>query len=140
MSKYCNRRFLSEYIKLDKACGDRLGIASGGVGEYITRLGSNTAIEGREEPLSRLVRYRSYRNKLTHEVGALEGFSAISRNDIKWMTSFFRSVKLKRDPVSLFIKSEHKKTKWYKFKRAAVISASVTALVIALVLVIYIAV
>lgn len=137
MSKYYNRRFLSEYIKLDKACSDRFGIANGGVSEYITRLGSNTSIEGREEPLSRLVRYRGYRNKLAHEVSALERFSGIVRADVKWIVSFTRSVKLKRDPVSLFIKNERKKTGWYKFKRAAIISLSAIALIAVLLFLIY---
>ena len=129
MSKYYNRKFLSEYIKLDKACSERFGIASGGVSEYITRLGSNTSICDREEPLTRLVRYRGYRNKLTHEVLALERFSGIARNDVKWIVSFARAVKAKRDPVSLFIKNEHKKTGWYKFKRAITVSACAIAII-----------
>ena len=122
MSKRLNAKFLTEYIKLDGASSQLFGIRSGGVSEYITRLGGLSSSAKGKELLTRLVRYRGYRNKLAHEIGALENFSSILPSDIKWMRSFSRLVKERRDYLSLYKKKEERKEAWKRFKRWAVIS------------------
>lgn len=119
MSKYCNRKFLSEYIKLDRAISQMLGISFGGISEYITRLGAGPLREREKELISRLVRYRAYRNKLAHEVGALEGLSSITKEDVRWVRSFTSLVKKKRDSLSVFKRKEERKNAFRSFKRIA---------------------
>ena len=120
MGKRQNQSFLVNYIKLDKACSDMLEIKSGGVSEYINKIGASSIPE-RKELMSRLVKYRGIRNKLAHEVGALDKMSEINGEDIKWVKSFEKSVSSGRDPYSLYQKKLRKSTKGYKAKRALVI-------------------
>ena len=135
MSKRHNGKFLSEYIKLDRACAMLFSSSNGGVSEYITRLGSILSSAKEKELLARLVRYRGYRNKLAHEIGALENFSSILPSDIKWIRSFSRLVKERRDYLSLYKKKEERKEAWKRFKRWAVISFfSATAVLLAVLL------
>ena len=112
--------------------------SNGGVSEYIARLGSIPPSAKGKELLSRLVRYRGYRNKLAHEIGALENFSYILPSDIKWMRSFFRLVKERRDYLSLYKKKEERKEVWKRFKRLVIISLFLAAAVfLAVLLVVY---
>ncbi len=97
-----NVSFLTAYIELDKACCRRFGIQSGGVSMYINKLVQERFAPEREEILPRLIRYRNARNKLAHEDGALKGYTEIEKSDIKWISSFTKTVSKKKDPISLY--------------------------------------
>ena len=97
-----NVSFLTAYIELDKICCRRFGIQSGGVSTYINKLVNERFIPEREEILPRLIRYRTLRNKLAHEDGALNGITEIEKSDLKWIESFSKTVSKKKDPISLY--------------------------------------
>ena len=131
MGKKQNQSFLVSYIKLDKACSDMFGMKTGGVSEYINKLGSERDIPEREETMSRLVRYRGIRNKLAHEVGALEKLSEVKNYDIAWVEKFEKAVLRRRDPISQYQKSLRKNTTAYKVRRGF-ITAGIILLVLAI--------
>ena len=108
MGKRQNQNFLEKYIKLDKACSDVFGLKTGGISEYINKLGTDSEIPDRKETMSRLVKYRSLRNKLAHEVGALDKITEIKGEDIKWLVSFEKSVLCAKDPLSRHKKNLYK--------------------------------
>ena len=121
MSKYCNRKFLTEYIKLERAICEMLELSQGGVNEYIARLSDGAYTEKEKAIISRLIRYRAYRNKLAHEVGALEGLSSVTREDVRWIRTFTSLVKKKRDSLSVFKRKEITKNALRRFKRIAIL-------------------
>ena len=131
MGKRQNQNFLEKYIKLDKACADVFGLKNGGVSEYINKLGTDSEIPDRKETMTRLVKYRSLRNKLAHEVGALEKMTEIKGDDIKWVVSFEKDVIRGKDPLARHKKNLYKKTKEYKMRRALIISVIVRVVLLA---------
>lgn len=58
MSRRTNEKFYNEYLALDGLLAAKLGLARGGVTEYINRLGANAAVEDRDATLKKLVHYR----------------------------------------------------------------------------------
>ena len=110
MGKKLNEKFLEKYIELDKLCADKFG-ASSGITEYINKLNNTRLAPGRDEAHSRLIRYRSIRNKLAHEVGALKKLNDITKADLKWICKFTKSVIKGRDPISEYLKSSSGKSK-----------------------------
>lgn len=122
MSRYRNNRFLSEYIKLDKECAVLLSIEGRGVTEYIARLSLLSDAEGKEQTLERLTKYRAYRNRLAHEVGALSTLSDVTREDVKWISEFIKKIRAHRDTLSRYERDRKKRSFGYKLGRALVIT------------------
>ena len=98
-----NQSFLGAYIKLDKACSDKLD-AKYGVTEYINKLTDSKTAFGRAEVLQKLTKYRKIRNKLAHEPDAMEKLDEASREDVKWLEKFERKVSCGKDPLSKYLK------------------------------------
>lgn len=120
---------------MDKICAEKLGIATGGVTEYINKLTNTRFAPRRDEVLPRLVRYRSIRNRIAHEVGAMASLSEISREDIKWIRAFAKVVADKSDPISVYLKNAGR----YVRGRVLLRSFSIGAVtVIAILLIIFI--
>lgn len=106
--KKTNKAFLSEYIQLDKDCCEKFGVSSGGVTEYINRLNNARFAPGRDDVLPRLVRYRSTRNRFVHELTSLRKSADITKADVRWLRIFNKSVKRRRDPISLYLRKARK--------------------------------
>ena len=125
--KKLNEIFLDTYIGMDKVCCRKFGVAIGGVTEYVNRLINARTAPGRDEALTRLVKYRSTRNKIAHERGALENINDISKSDIKWIERFTKSVERKRDPFFSYLKKARRKVRGKKALRVSIIVAAVLA-------------
>ena len=110
-----NQKFLESFISLESLCADKLGIATAGVTEYISRLTGVKWTEGREEALKQLTRFRTLRNRLVHENGALRSLGEISKSDIKWLITFEKKVRKNKDPLSLYLKKSKDKKRFKRF-------------------------
>ena len=108
MSKKYNSAFLNAYIELDKICCHKFGIVTGGITEYINRLINARYAPEREAILPRLVRYRNIRNRIAHEVGALQSIDELSKADIRWLEDFIRSIEKKKDPITQYLRKARK--------------------------------
>ena len=122
MGKRTNEAFFEEYSELDKLCLKKFGVEKMGVTEYITRLNNARFAPSRDEVLPRLVRLRNLRNSITLNEGARVPSSEITKNDVKWLHSFSRSVEKKRDPLSLYLKRAHRHARLRKVRKALVIT------------------
>ena len=118
MGKRLNVRFVEEYIKLDTACCVKFGIKSSGVSEYISRLYNTRLAPGRDATLEQLVRYRSARNRLAHEEGAMSQTSELNKKDVRWVKKFTRLVKRSKDPISTYLKRAKNRAAFRKVKIA----------------------
>jgi len=116
VSKKINEAFLHQYIELDKICCEKFGVATGGVGEYVTRLNNARYAPGREEVLPRLVRYRNIHRRFYHEPGAIRKDNELVKDDIKWLTRFKNDLKRRKDPISKYLK----KAQRYQLKKKLV--------------------
>lgn len=121
--KKLNEIFLDTYIGMDKVCCRKFGVAIGGVTEYVNRLINARNAPGRDEALTRLVKYRSTRNKIAHERGALENISDISKSDIKWIERFTKSVERKKDPYFSYLKKARRRIRGRKALKVVIIAA-----------------
>ena len=118
MGKRLNGRFVEEYIKLDTACCVKFGIKSSGVSEYISRLYNTRLAPGRDATLEQLVKYRSARNRLAHEEGAMSQTSELNKKDVRWVKKFTRLVKRSKDPISTYLKRAKNRAAFRKVKSA----------------------
>ncbi len=103
MSRKINEKFLNAFLELDKLCCEKFGVAANGVTEYINRLNNARFAENRDEVLPRLVRYRNLRNRFAHEPMAIRKCDDISKDDNKWIVSFKKDVKKKKDPYFKYL-------------------------------------
>ena len=104
MTRRINQKFLDIYLLLDSTVCDKFCIEYGGVTEYINRLNDARYAVCREAVLSALVRYRSIRNMLAHEPGAMRASLGITRADLSWIKRFIRDIRRSKDPVSRYIR------------------------------------
>ena len=118
MAKMITEAFFEEYSTLDKLCLKKLGVEKMGVSEYIKRLNNARFAPSRDEVLPRLMKIRSINTNLTEE----DGTADISKNEVKWLRTFSRSIEKKRDPLSLYLKRAHRHARWRKVRRALVIT------------------
>ena len=102
--KKLNEQFLEAYIGMDKVCCRRFGVSNGGVTEYINRLINVKLVAGRDEALSRLVKYRNLRNRIAHESRALESMTDITKGDLYWIDSFTKLLEYQNDPYCNYLK------------------------------------
>ncbi len=117
-----NEQFLNAYIKVDAACGEKLGLTSGGATEYINRLINTRFAPGRDEVLPRLIKYRNVRNKIAHEENALSNLDEVDKQDIKWLSAFDKSLQKKKDPISIYLRRARRYARRRKFfKRFCVV-------------------
>lgn len=117
MSKRLNERFLEAYIELDAVCSEKLNVSSGGVTEYVNRLNNARVAPGRDEALPKLVRYRTIRNMLSHEAGAIKRDNGVLKSDIGWLKKFSTSLKKKKDPLSLYLRRARRYLRFRKIRK-----------------------
>ena len=122
--KKLNEAFLNAYIRIDSVCCEKFGIATGGATEYINRLINARFAPRRDEVLPRLVKYRNVRNRIAHEENALFTVSEISKSDIKWISSFEKSLTKRRDPISVYLRRARRYARRRRiFKRIGIVLA-----------------
>ena len=136
MGRKMNESFVAAFAELDKDCAEKFGVANGGVTEYINRLNNARFAPGRDDVLPRLVRYRNLRNKFAHEISAMRKSEEISKADVKWIHTFGKSIRKKKDPISLYLRKARKYARRRKMRNVfvALLGAAVIGLAIALVL------
>lgn len=129
-----NQKFLGEYLELDKTLCEKFSTKSG-VTEYIKKLSDAKHASGRDNVLPRLTKYRSLRNRIAHEPGALKDIDTITKDDILWLKSFRKSASRGKDPLSRYLKRASDIATGRAFKRALILAgiAAAALAVIALV-------
>ena len=125
-----NDKFLNAFIEVDKSCSAKFGVSGSGVNEYINRLRNARFAQGRDEVLSRLAKYVNLRNRLAHEVGALRQIDEITKDDVKWLISFNKSLEKKKDPISMYLRKARRYAKRRKALKVVLI-VGVIALAVA---------
>lgn len=100
MSRSKNVSFMESYILLENASDTVTGKRGGGVSAYIFELERQKLDTGAEETLKYLKRYRSIRNKLAHDSGALKTSTEIGSADIKRINRLTSKIKKYADPLS----------------------------------------
>ena len=128
MSRKINEKFLNNFLELDKLCCEKFGVATNGVTEYINRLNNARFAPNRDEVLPRLVKYRNLRNRFAHEPQAIRKCDDIAKADIKWVGSFKKSVKKKKDPISKYLKKARRFARRRKLGRAVLVLLILAAL------------
>ncbi len=118
MSSKINMSFFKAYIELDKVCAERLGVDRNGVSAYINSLVELRFAPDRSEVLPRLIKYRKARNIIAHEDGAIDQLDELTKDDVKWLNRFSKSVSGKRDPISRY---ERKATRYAIWKKLRVL-------------------
>lgn len=134
-----NQAFLGEYLELDKLCAEKLE-AKSGITEYIRKLTDARFAPGRENALHRLTKYRSIRNRIAHEPGAIKNIDTVAKGDISWLKAFAKDVKRSKDPLSVYLKAASKRAGRGALKRTLVlagIAAGVLALIVAAALILF---
>lgn len=129
MASKINLAFFNAYLELDKICAQRFEISKGGVSAYIGRLVELRFAPERSEVLPKLIKYRNFRNTIAHEVDAFSDLGEITKEDIKWLNRFAKSVTNKRDPVSRYERKAQRYAIWRKL-RVILIALGVLALAI----------
>ena len=127
-----NQRFMDAFIALDKVCCDKFGVSTGGVTDYVNRLINSRFAPGRDNVLPKLVRYTNLHNRLAHEAGAMKQIDEISKDDVKWIHEFEKTVSKKKDPISLYLRKARRYAKRRRIRRFLVISVIVIAVVAAI--------
>ena len=128
MSRKINEKFLNNFLELDKLCCEKFGVASNGVTEYINRLNNARFAPDRDEVLPRLVKYRNLRNRFAHEPQAIRKCDDITKADVKWVTKFKKSVKGKKDSISMYLKMARRFARKRKFGKVLLVLLIVAAL------------
>ena len=121
MSSKINMSFFKAYIELDKACADRLGVERNGVSAYINSLVELRFAPERSEVLPRLIKYRKARNIIAHEDGAIDQLDELTKDDVKWLNRFAKTVSGKRDPISRYERKARRYSIWKKVKVVLII-------------------
>ena len=116
-----NEQFLNAFIALDKVCCAKFGVPTGGVTDYVNRLINSRFAPGRDDILPKLVRYTNIRNRLAHEVGAMKQLDEVTKNDVKWLREFEKTVTKKKDPISVYLRKARRYARRRKLRRALII-------------------
>ena len=128
MSRKINEKFLNNFLELDKLCCEKFGVATNGVTEYINRLNNARFAPNRDEVLPRLVKYRNLRNRFAHEPQAIRKCDDLTKADVKWVGTFKKTVKSKKDPISKYLKKARRFARRRKFGRFVLVLLILAAL------------
>ena len=126
-----NEQFLNAFIALDKVCCAKFGVPTGGVTDYVNRLINSRFAPDRDDVLPKLVRYTNIRNRLAHEVGAMRQLDEVTKNDVKWLREFEKSVSKKKDPISLYLRKARRYARLRRLRTTGIIILLACALAVA---------
>jgi hypothetical protein len=127
-----NEQFLNAFIALDKVCCTKFGVPTGGVTDYVNRLINSRFAPGRDDVLPKLVRYTNLRNRLAHELGALKQLDEVTKNDVKWLREFEKTVLKKKDPISVYLRKARRYARRRKLRRIGIIALTAIAVIAAI--------
>ena len=129
MANKINLAFFNAYLELDKICAKRFSISKSGVTAYINNLVDTRYAPDRNEVLRKLIKYRKLRNILAHEAIAMTELNEISKDDIKWVNQFAKSVEKNRDPISRYERKLKRYEIWRKARIVLIILGILAAIV-----------
>ena len=129
MANKINLAFFNAYLELDKICAKRFSISKSGVTAYINNLVDTRYAPDRNEVLRKLIKYRKLRNILAHEAVAMTELNEISKDDIKWVNQFAKSVEKNRDPISRYERKLKRYEIWRKARIVLIILGILAAIV-----------
>lgn len=121
MANKINLAFFNAYLELDKICAQRLGISKSGVTAYINNLVDCRYAPDRNDVLRKLIKYRKIRNILAHEPIAMTELNEITKEDIKWVNQFTKTVDKKKDPISRYERKLKRQEIWRKVRIVLII-------------------
>lgn len=129
MSRKINEAFLEEYSLLGNICCRKFGTDKNGVTEYITRLNNARFAPMRDEVLPRLVKYRNIRNSTAHDENAVNTITDITKNDVKWIKYFIKTMEKKKDPLSLYLRKARRHAKLRRARKMIFLTLLVLAVI-----------
>ena len=121
MASKINLAFFNAYLELDKVCAQRFDISKKGVTAYIGKLVELRYAPDRNEVLRKLIKYRKFRNIIAHEVDAMSDLTEITKDDIKWLGKFSKSVANLKDPISRYERKVKRYEIWRKVRVVLII-------------------
>ena len=136
MGKKINEKFINAYNELDRNCGRKFGIATGGVTEYINRLHTTRFAPRRDEVIHHLVKYRNIRNLFAHELRAIKKNDELVNADLLWIKRFNRDLQRRKDPISAYLRKARRYARHMKLRRYAIGIAFVIMLLIIILVII----
>ncbi len=114
MSKKYDQAFFDIYYSVDKKCCKKFGVEKDGVNEYITKLENARFAPHREEVLSVLTKCKNLNAGSSLKDGNPKKYAGILKSATKWLKSFDKKLKGKRDPLALYLK----KARRYKRRKS----------------------
>lgn len=101
--------FIDQYKRVEKLCGDMLGVPEHGVTAYIEQMEATPAGEssaaGWKEDYKKLKHCRWARNRIVHDPGCTQE-NTCEPGDLEWLTEFGRRLMGQDDPLARFRKAE----------------------------------
>ena len=131
MSKKNNEKFIKTYEDLDRVCCDKFGTQSGGVEAYINKLNNARFAPGRDEVLQRLTNYKNIRSNFASTPALVRRSSDITKEDIKWLAAFTKSVSKKKDPISVYLRKARNFARRRKIRNVIILLLIIAAAVAA---------
>lgn len=131
MSKKNNEKFIKTYEDVDKVCCEKFGTQSGGVEAYINKLNNARFAPGRDEVLQRLANYKNIRSNFASTPALIRRSSDITKEDIKWLAAFTKSVSKKKDPISVYLRKARNFARRRKIRNVIVFLLIIAAAVAA---------
>lgn len=113
--------FLDSYKRLERLCGDiynREKPISAYINAMLERPLGSSIIQGWDDDLKKLKRYRHIRNRIVHEPGCTES-NMCNECDVKWIDNFILRVIDQNDPLALYREAMRKFQANYRQKRVA---------------------
>ena len=104
MSRKINDAFIAKFKELDRTCCDKFGVHVGGVNEYMSCLNNVRFAPNRDEVLQRLVKYGSIYQRIEYNPQDKRRTLGLTKEDVKWLTSFKKLVQKKKDPISVYLR------------------------------------
>ena len=134
MSKKLNEAFILKFKELDRTCCEKFGVHVGGVNEYMSCLNNVRFAPNRDEVLQRLVKYGSLYQRIDYNPQDKRRSLGITKEDVKWLTTFKKLVQKKKDPISIYLRKARRFAFRKKLTRILIISLVAALAVAAVVL------
>lgn len=120
MSKKNNEKFIKAYEEVEKVCCEKFGAQNAGVEVYINKLNNARFAPDRDEVLQRLANYKTLRGNFASTPALVRKSSDITKEDIKWLNAFAKSLSKKKDPISVYLRKARNFARRRKIRNAVI--------------------
>lgn len=126
-----NEKFIKAYGEVDKVCCEKFGTQAGGVEAYINKLNNARFAPGRDEVLQRLAGYKNLKSNFANSPALVRKSSEVTKEDIKWLNAFAKSVSKKKDPISAYLRKARNFARRRKVRNALIVLLVLGAVAVA---------